>query len=65
MQITDWILSFMLFYYNENGESLVFRDFNSLCDFFKYIFIDLVREAVSADDMNSLKYAILIEPKTA
>ncbi len=65
MQITDWILSFMLFYYNENGESVVFRDFNSLGDFFKYIFIDLVREAVSADDMNSLKYAILIEPKTA
>jgi len=64
MQITDWILSFMLFYYNENGESVVFRDFNSLGDFFKYIFIDLVREAVSADDMNSLKYAILIEPKT-
>ena len=54
----------MLFYYNENGESVVFRDFNSLGDFFKYIFIDLVREAVSADDMNSLKYAILIEPKT-
>ena len=65
MQITDWILSFMLFYYNENGESVVFRDFNSLSDFFKYIFIDLVRVAVSADDMNSLKYAILIEPKAA
>ncbi len=65
MQISDWILSFMLFYYNENGKSSVFRDFNSLSDFFKYIFVDLVREAVSADDMNSLKYAILIEPKTA
>jgi len=45
MQITDWILSFMLFYYNENGESLVFRDFNSLRDFFLYIFTNLVAES--------------------
>ena len=34
-------------------------------DFFKYIFGNLVAEAVAADEMNSLKYAILIEPKTA
>jgi len=38
--------------------------FNDLADLTSG-YVNLVAESVSADDMNSLKYAILIEPKTA
>jgi len=65
MQFTDRILTFMMYLYNDNGYSLIYKDFETLTEFFKYIYTSFVADIVTLDDMNSLKYAILIEPKSA
>lgn len=65
MQIADWILTFMLYLYNENGESLVYKDFKSLTSFYEYIYLSFVKDTVNFNDENNIKYARFVEPKSA